>query len=176
MSNIRITFEVGLEEDPKVREAFMALMDRIMKSEGKKAVALTKETASEAQIPAEVTDSEEPAHVPLYRVAQVMESAVSKEPGIFNSPAKKDDVATLEQVREAMHRARARIEGDDWETAKATTAHTKLTAKFKEFAKNLGYEKPSAITDPHAREMFVRLCDCLRRGVTSDEIIEDLPY
>lgn len=175
MSTVKITFEVDLDGDAKVRESFATLMDRIMRLNGPAAVALTKEAAAEAEVPAKVTDFHKPEPKPLYEAAEILDRAQKAEPGITKEPMKDDETATLEQVREAMHDARRRIEGDNWETSR-TPLHAAMTAKFKEIAKNLGAAKPSAITDPHTRAMFVRSCECMRKDPETDVIVEDLPF
>jgi hypothetical protein len=69
---------------------------------------------------------------------------------------------TEEDIREAMHKTRLRIEGEDYKTNTDGEAykryHRQLTGAFKNIASTLGAEKPSALP-PDKREDFIRQCE-----------------
>ena len=84
---------------------------------------------------------------------------------------------TEEDVREAMRRARVRIEGEDWETntadEKRNTLHRQLNATFKNIAALLGSDKPSTLPADQ-RASFIKQCDelILKNG----EVTTEVPY
>lgn len=69
---------------------------------------------------------------------------------------------TEEDIRQAMHECRCRIEGADYkentESEGYKKYHKALTARFKEIAQLSGYEKPSALPAEH-RAGFIRRCE-----------------
>lgn len=69
---------------------------------------------------------------------------------------------TVENVREAMRRARVRIEGEDWETNTTgegyTKYHRQLNATFKNIAALLGSDKPSTLSEDKFAS-FIKQCD-----------------
>lgn len=79
---------------------------------------------------------------------------------------------TAEDVRAAMHRARQRIEGEDYKDNTQSEAykryHRQLTAEFKNIAALLGAEKPSALPEEQ-RAQFIAQCDEL--GIKDDGTI-----
>lgn len=79
---------------------------------------------------------------------------------------------TAEDVRAAMHRARQRIEGEDYKDNTQSEAykryHRQLTAEFKSIAALLGSEKPSALPEEQ-RAQFIAQCDEL--GIKDDGTI-----
>lgn len=72
---------------------------------------------------------------------------------------------TEQDVREAMHRARQRIEGEDYkDNAQGegyTKYHRQLTATFKNISALLGSDKPSTLP-ADKREAFIKECDELQ--------------
>ncbi len=83
---------------------------------------------------------------------------------------------TAEDVREAMHRTRQRIEGEDYKENTASEAYMKyhkaLTAQFKNIAALLGADKPSALPADKIGS-FIEECD--RLGVMADGTIGTEP-
>ncbi len=86
---------------------------------------------------------------------------------------------TAEDVRAAMHRARQRIEGEDYKDNTQSEAykryHRQLTAEFKNIAALLGAEKPSALPEDK-RAQFIAQCDEL--GILDNGTIgvSNLPF
>lgn len=72
---------------------------------------------------------------------------------------------TEQDIREAMHRTRQRIEGENYKDETDSEAYTKyhrqLTANFKNIAALLGADKPSALP-ADKRASFIAQCDELQ--------------
>lgn len=83
---------------------------------------------------------------------------------------------TEQDVRDAMHRTRQRIEGEDYKDNTGGELyqkyHRQLTGKFKEIASFLGSEKPSTLP-PERRGDFIAECEALE--VISDGVIGTQP-
>lgn len=91
-------------------------------------------------------------------------------------PAEK--VYTEVDVRDAMDRARRRIEGEDYKTNTTgelyTQWHRKLTAWFKQTAAAYGSDKPSTLPDSESRRKFIEACDLVH--VSGSYLTTPLPY
>lgn len=85
---------------------------------------------------------------------------------------------TAEDVRAAMHRARQRIEGEDYkdntESELYQKYHKELTRQFKNIAATLGADKPSALPEEN-RKSFIEQCDLLA-VLENGEVGLDLPF
>ena len=84
---------------------------------------------------------------------------------------------TEQDIREAMHRTRQRIEGEDYKNNTDSDGykkyHKQLTAQFKNIAALLGSDKPSTLP-ADKRESFIKQCDEL--VVENGEITTPCPY
>ena len=84
---------------------------------------------------------------------------------------------TEQDIREAMHRTRQRIEGEDYKNNTDSDGykkyHKQLTAQFKNIAVLLGSDKPSTLP-ADKRESFIKQCDEL--VVENGEITTPCPY
>ena len=93
------------------------------------------------------------------------EAPASEQPAA-EAPAE-GKALTVEDVREAMRRARVRIEGEDWETNTTgegyTKYHRQLNATFKNIAALLGSDKPSTLSEENYAS-FIKQCDELIVG------------
>ena len=73
---------------------------------------------------------------------------------------------TTEYIREAMHKARQRIEGEDYKNnvdgEQYKKYHKRLTAQFKQIATLLGKDKPSELDTEEARQSFIDQCNELQ--------------
>lgn len=91
-------------------------------------------------------------------------------------PAEK--VYTEVDVRDAMDRARRRIEGEDYKTNTTgelyTQWHRKLTAWFKQTAAAYGSDKPSTLPDSESRRKFIEECDLVH--VSGSVLTTPLPF
>jgi len=83
---------------------------------------------------------------------------------------------TEQDIREAMHRTRQRIEGENYKDETDGELyqkyHRQLTSQFKNIAALLGADKPSALP-ADKREQFIRECDDLIIG--EDGTIQSKP-
>ena len=89
-----------------------------------------------------------------------------------------EKVYTEVDVRDAMDRARRRIEGEDYKTNTTgelyTQWHRKLTAWFKQTAAAYGSDKPSTLPDSESRRKFIEECDLVH--VSGSYLTTPLPY
>lgn len=93
------------------------------------------------------------------------------------APADDNKELTEQDVREAMHRTRQRIEGEDYKNNTNSEGYKKyhkpLTAQFKNIAALLGSDKPSTLP-ADKRASFIQQCDEL--VVKDGEITTICPY
>ncbi len=96
---------------------------------------------------------------------ETAETAARSEDAAQTQEAQGPAGPTEEDVRAAMHRARQRIEGEDYKEhtdgEPYKKYHKPLTAEFKRMASLLGADKPSAL-GPEQRAAFIRQCDELQ--------------
>lgn len=102
--------------------------------------------------------------------------ATSAEEAAPEQPAEK--TYTEVDVRDAMDRARRRIEGEDYKTNTTgelyTQWHRKLTAWFKQTAAAYGSDKPSTLPDSESRRKFIEECDLVH--VSGSCLTTPLPF
>lgn len=102
--------------------------------------------------------------------------ATSAEEAAPEQPAEK--TYTEVDVRDAMDRARRRIEGEDYKTNTTgelyTQWHRKLTAWFKQTAAAYGSDKPSTLPDSESRRKFIEECDLVH--VSGSVLTTPLPF
>ena len=107
--------------------------------------------------PKEVTDETEDKGKAKAKEESVAEPVTVKTP---EEPVGKATY-TEEDVRDAMHRCRVRIEGSSYKEDTTTPGYQKfhraLTARFKEMAQLIGFDKPSALPAEH-RKRFIDMC------------------
>ena len=130
-------------------------------------LADTNETKTTKQEPKNLSTEAEPEPVAEEPTEAATEPAPAKE-----EPKKE---YTEVDVRAAMKRARARIEGEGGpDSDDYKKWHRPLTAWFKNTAALYGAEKPSAIADSESREKFIRDCDEV--SIVNDELTQPLPF
>lgn len=82
-----------------------------------------------------------------------------------------------QDVRDAMHRTRQRIEGEDYKNNTDSEGyqkyHKQLTSQFKMIAAFLGSDKPSTL-EPEKRQSFIEQCDELI--VEDGKVISTTPF
>ena len=102
--------------------------------------------------------------------------ATSAEEAAPEQPTEK--IYTEVDVRDAMDRARRRIEGEDYKTNTTgelyTQWHRKLTAWFKQTAAAYGSDKPSTLPDSESRRKFIEECDLVH--VSGSVLTTPLPF
>lgn len=90
------------------------------------------------------------------------ETAEAETPPEAGAPADGDKELTERDIREAMHRTRQRIEGEDYRDNTDSDGykkyHKQLTAQFKNIAALLGSDKPSLLP-AGKRAPFIKQCD-----------------
>ena len=105
--------------------------------------------------------------------AEAAPEPVKEEPAPAKEEPKKE--YTEVDVRAAMKRARARIEGEGGpDSDDYKKWHRPMTAWFKNTATLYGAEKPSAIADSESRAKFVKECDDVQ--VINGELTAPLPF
>lgn len=115
--------------------------------------------------PAPAPESQEPANGEGQQ-ADNQEAAPEPAPESQEAPASQEPNKELteEDVREAMNRARCRIEGEDWKDNTDGDLykkyHRQLNATFKNISALLGADKPSALP-ADKRADFIAECDLL---------------
>lgn len=96
------------------------------------------------------------------------------------APAPKEELPIIpseEDVRQAMYKTRARIEGEDWKekTSEGYKKHHKaLTELFIKMATALGSERPSALPMDKRKE-FIDGCESIKVG-EDGVVFDDLPF
>ena len=96
------------------------------------------------------------------------------------APAPKEELPIIpseEDVRQAMYKTRARIEGEDWKekTSEGYKKHHKaLTELFIKMATALGSERPSALP-MDTRKEFIDGCKSIKVG-EDGVVFDDLPF
>jgi len=165
MTNLEITVHVNLGVTPDL----VALVNAILHKEAQPIVA-----ANEPLL--EVSAEEKPARKSRKTKEEQPESETPAE-----ESAKQDGITgefTEEDVRAAMHRTRARIEGEDYKENTDSELykkyHKQLTAQFKNISAILGADKPSALP-ADKRESFIKQCDELIIG-EGETISTKCPY
>lgn len=92
-------------------------------------------------------------------------------------PAQKKEYTEVD-VRDAMHRVRQRIEGENYKEQPDSDGYKKwhkvLTAWFKNTAAVCGADKPSALPDSDSRYKFIQCCDNVK--VENDKLVQDCPF
>ncbi len=101
----------------------------------------------------------------------------SAEPEKAEAEAAAAKELTEQDIREAIHRTRRRIEGEDYATntqgERYTLYHRQLTAAFKNIAAFLGSDRPSALA-PDKRAAFIEQCDEL--AAEDGKITTKIPF
>ena len=130
------TVEAPASEQPAAEAPGDAAPAPAAPKRGRKAKTQAEEAAAPAGDNAEAPASEQPA---------------------AEAPAE-GKALTVEDVREAMRRARVRIEGEDWETNTTGEGYTKYHRQLKNIAALLGSDKPSTLSEENYAS-FIKQCD-----------------
>jgi hypothetical protein len=141
---------------------------------------LTSIFATSCYAPTPIAEDPQPADNVATSAANVETSAAnvatSAEEAAPEQPTEK--IYTEVDVRDAMDRARRRIEGEDYKTNTTgelyTQWHRKLTAWFKQTAAAYGSDKPSTLPDSESRRKFIEECDLVH--VSGSCLTVPLPY
>lgn len=157
----KIKVEIGLT--PQFEELARAFMGGCMSAkqtpEAEKKASVTAKAVGEPTEYVPETTTEKKA-AKAGKETKTAEPKVEANPVEDAKPARNPEI-TEEDIREAMHMCRLRIEGEDYKTNADSEGYKKhhkgLTEQFKTMAKTLGYERPS-ILPPELRKTFVDEC------------------
>lgn len=166
MTNLEIIVHVNLDVTPNL----VAFVNAILHKETQPAeIAASLEPSPEEEAQTAITPARKQRKIKTEQVAQdvAKDNVPAEEAPEPESQAEEQKELTEEDVRSAMHRARTRIEGEDYKEntdgEKYQKYHKQLTAQFKNISAVLGAEKPSALA-ADKRESFICQCDELIIG------------
>lgn len=164
-----LTINVQIGVTPEVTNLVMALLHKENKAAAPAttaapAASVENPTPEAPAAPAKrrgkaKAETQDPAPEASAEAAPAENAGQAQEPA--PEPENKADL-TEEDVREAMHRTRTRIEGegykDNTEMEGRKKYHAQLTATFKQISALLGADKPSALPADQ-RASFIKQCD-----------------
>lgn len=118
----------------------------------------------DAPVAVEVTAVPETAAAEAVEAPETVAEPQPAEPQpAASEAATADPKKVAEVIREIMHRARQRFEGEDYKENAGSENHKKyhkpLSRIFIQIAMQLGYEKPSYIDTPEKADAFAAMCD-----------------
>lgn len=160
-TDFSVTIQVNIGVTPEVVQLVTAI--------------LTKQAPAAIQVPAPASEQEntaaapgkgrgrkKPDPAPAPESQEPANQEAAPEPAPASQEPNKE--LTEEDVREAMNRARCRIEGEDWKDNTDGDLykkyHRQLNATFKNISALLGADKPSALP-ADKRADFIAECDLL---------------
>lgn len=177
-TDFSISVQVNIGVTPEVVQLITAILQRTPPT-----VAITALAASEQPTPETIHASgEKKAESPTSDAAtekqgENTESPKSEEAVKTESTQEPAKELTEQDIREAMHRTRQRIEGEDYKNNTDSEGykkyHKQLSANFKNIAALLGSDKPSTLP-ADKRASFIQQCDEL--VVKDGEITTNCPY
>lgn len=169
-TDFSISVQVSVGVTPEVAALVTAILARSTVKAPAVAVTEPQAQPEQGQEQAGTAAGEQPKPEPVAeQQAQATPAAGLEAPG----------EPTLADVREAMHRARQRIEGEDYKEHAESEAYKKyhraLTREFKNIAALLGTDKPSQLP-AEQRQAFIDECEQLK--VLMDGTIgkDDIPF
>lgn len=179
--NINIAVNIGVTDELK-----QLLTSLILRTDDRAMLKACEVRGCEQRMPITAAPANEEAPVKLLAEGNVATSAANVETSADNvatpaevapeQPAEK--IYTEVDVRDAMDRARRRIEGEDYKTNTTgelyTQWHRKLTAWFKQTAAAYGSDKPSTLPDSESRRKFIEECDLVH--VSGSCLTTSLPF
>lgn len=150
-TDFSVTIQVNIGVTPEVVQLVTAI--------------LTKQAPAAIQAPAPASEQENTAAAPgKGRGRKKSDPAPAPESQEAPASQEPNKELTEEDVREAMNRARCRIEGEDWKDNTDGDLykkyHRQLNATFKNISALLGADKPSALP-ADKRADFIAECDLL---------------
>ena len=164
------TFHLNIAVNIGVTDELKQLLTSLLASRAPMAAEIANEAAPEDPQPeGNVATSATNVETSVANVETSAEAAPEQ-------PAEK--IYTEVDVRDAMDRARRRIEGEDYKTNTTgelyTQWHRKLTAWFKQTAAAYGSDKPSTLPDSESRRKFIEECDLVH--VSGSCLTTPLPF
>lgn len=167
MQPIQINVQVNIGLDTGLSKLLSKLLPGLLPGAAEGRAELTPSPEEK-----EITD----AAVKEAAEAQTGETAKEPEP---EAPAKEETKKyTEEDVRAAIHRARQRIEGENYKEKPDSEGYQKWHRALSDWFKNtsavFGGEKPSLLPDSESRAKFIACCDAVY--VKDGVLTEDCPY
>ena len=160
-TDFSVTIQVNIGVTPEVVQLVTAILTKQAPANEQEntAAAPGKGRGRKKSDPAPAPESQEPANG---EGQQADNQEAAPEPAPASQEPNKE--LTEEDVREAMNRARCRIEGEDWKDNTDGDLykkyHRQLNATFKNISALLGADKPSALP-ADKRADFIAECDLL---------------
>jgi hypothetical protein len=172
---MKTNFEMYVHVDLGVTPALVALVNAIMGQRQMPVVQQPSASEQPEETPETVAEPEPPAEMP--EDPTVLEPEPEPVPVAVAVAVEEPRELTEEDIRDAMHRTRQRIEGENYKEETDSELykkyHRQLTSVFKNIASLLGADKPSALP-AEQRAAFIAECDELE--VREGTIQPRLPF
>lgn len=153
---MKTDFNVQVHVNLGVTPELVALVEAII---GKRQMPIAAEQPSASEQQSEAVTAEQPT---VKETKQPTDQAAPKPAAPQPTTPGKPRELTEQDIREAMHKTRQRIEGenykDETDGENYKKYHRQLTAQFKNIAALLGADKPSALP-VEQRASFIAQCD-----------------
>lgn len=180
MSNLKIDIAVTIGATAELTQLLTALLNcgnlAFKACETRGCTARTPIATNEATPAAEDPQPADNVATSAANVETSADNVATPAEAAPEQPTEK--IYTEVDVRDAMDRARRRIEGEDYKTNTTgelyTQWHRKLTAWFKQTAAAYGSDKPSTLPDSESRRKFIEECDLVH--VSGSCLTVPLPY
>lgn len=158
-TDFSVTIQVNIGVTPEVVQLVTAILTKQAPANEQENTAAAPGKGRGRKKSDHAPESQEPANG---EGQQADNQEAAPEPAPANQESNKE--LTEEDVREAMNRARCRIEGEDWKDNTDGDLykkyHRQLNATFKNISALLGADKPSALP-ADKRADFIAECDLL---------------
>ena len=158
-TDFSVTIQVNIGVTPEVVQLVTAILTKQAPANEQENTAAAPGKGRGRKKSDHAPESQEPANG---EGQQADNQEAAPEPAPANQEPNKE--LTEEDVREAMNRARCRIEGEDWKDNTDGDLykkyHRQLNATFKNISALLGADKPSALP-AEKRADFIAECDLL---------------
>lgn len=158
-TDFSVTIQVNIGVTPEVVQLVTAILTKQAPANEQENTAAAPGKGRGRKKSDHAPESQEPANG---EGQQADNQEAAPEPAPANQEPNKE--LTEEDVREAMNRARCRIEGEDWKDNTDGDLykkyHRQLNATFKNISALLGADKPSALP-ADKRADFIAECDLL---------------
>lgn len=164
-TDFSVTIQVNIGVTPEVVQLVTAILTKQAPANEQENTAAAPGKGRGRKKSDHAPESQEPANGEGQQ-ADNQEAAPEPAPESQEAPASQEPNKELteEDVREAMNRARCRIEGEDWKDNTDGDLykkyHRQLNATFKNISALLGADKPSALP-ADKRADFIAECDLL---------------
>ena len=163
-TDFSINVQVNIGVTPEVVQLVTSILQRTPPTENAQAAIEQPEATATAKPKPGKSKVKQDAPVPDAVIVEDAPEAPAKEEtteAVPEAPAAPKELTELD-IREAMHRIRQRIEGEDYKNNTDSEGykkyHRQLTATFKNIASLLGSDKPSTLP-ADKRGLFIKQCD-----------------